>query len=209
MIEQHCSKIFNKKPIPKGIAFPTCISVNNVCGHFSPLPSEDAALKDGDLVKIDLGAHFDGFMALVAHTIVVQSDPNAPISDKQADVILAAYKGVQAAFRFLKPGNLNTKVTDIITKVTESYGVNAVEGVLSHEVKKHLMDGNNCIINRTTFEQQVVEHEFQINEVYALDIIVSSGEGKPKEADHRVTVYKRALDRSYGLKTKHGRNFFN
>lgn len=45
--------------------------------------------------------------------------------------------------------------------------------------------------------------------MYALDVIVSSGEGKPKESEHRVTVYKRALDRAYGLKTKHGRNFFN
>ena len=93
--------------------------------------------------------------------------------------------------------------------MTASYQVNAVEGVLSHEVKKHLMDANNCIINKTTFEQQVIEHEFQINEVYALDVIVSTGEGKPKESEYRVTVYKRALDRAYGLKTKHGRNFFN
>jgi methionine aminopeptidase len=62
-------------------------------------------------VKIDLGAHFDGFMALVAHTIVVQADPNLPVTDKKADVILAAYKGVQAAFRLLKPGNINNQVT--------------------------------------------------------------------------------------------------
>ena len=38
LIEQQCSKIYNKKLIPKGIAFPTCLSVNNICGHFSPLP---------------------------------------------------------------------------------------------------------------------------------------------------------------------------
>ena len=209
LIEQQCSKIYNKKPIPKGIAFPTCISVNNICGHYSPLTSEDSVIKDGDVVKIDLGAHFDGFMALVAHTIVVQSNPNDPIIDRQADAILAAYKGVQAAFRLLKPGNTNTQVTETIAKVAEAYAVNPLEGVLSHEVKKHLMDGNNCIINKQTFEQQVAEHEFQINEVYALDVIVSTGEGKPKETDYRVTVFKRALDRSYGLKTKHGRNFFN
>lgn len=68
-------------------------------------------IKDGDVVKIDLGAHFDGFMALVAHTIVVQADPNLQVTDKKADVILAAYKGVQAAFRLLKPGNINNQVT--------------------------------------------------------------------------------------------------
>lgn len=36
-----------------GIAFPTCVSVNNCVCHFSPLKSDpDVILKDGDLVKM-------------------------------------------------------------------------------------------------------------------------------------------------------------
>lgn len=46
----------------KGIAFPTCISVNNIVGHYSPLKSEDSILKKGDLAKISLGVHIDGFV---------------------------------------------------------------------------------------------------------------------------------------------------
>jgi methionine aminopeptidase len=39
--------------VPKGISFPTCISVNNVIGHCSPLASEpDQLLADGDVVKM-------------------------------------------------------------------------------------------------------------------------------------------------------------
>jgi hypothetical protein len=45
--------------------------------------------------------------------------------------------------------------------------------------------------------------------VFALDVFVSSGEGKPKEADVRCTVYKRAMDRSYNLKLKQSRQFIN
>lgn len=56
----------------KGIAFPTCISINNCICHFSPLRSEaDIKLADGDLVKIDLGAHIDGFIAVAAHSLIV------------------------------------------------------------------------------------------------------------------------------------------
>ena len=43
----------------KGIAFPTCLSVNNICGHYSPLTSDanekeigNSILNDGDLVKM-------------------------------------------------------------------------------------------------------------------------------------------------------------
>jgi methionine aminopeptidase len=45
--------------------------------------------------------------------------------------------------------------------------------------------------------------------VFALDVFVSSGEGKTKELDTRCTVYKRAMDRSYNLKIKQSRQFFN
>jgi len=75
-------------------------------------------------------------------------------------------------------------------------------------LKKHLIDGNFCIINKENFDQKVEDHEFNVNEVYALDIIVSTGEGKPKESDFRTTVYKRAIEKTYSLKTKHGRAFF-
>jgi methionine aminopeptidase len=61
----------------KGMAFPTCISINEICGHYSPLISdakekeaEIGILKEGDVVKIDLGVHIDGYIALVGHTVV-------------------------------------------------------------------------------------------------------------------------------------------
>lgn len=71
---------------------------------------------------------------------------------------------------------------------------------MSHELKKHLIDGNNCIINKETYEQRVEDHEFMVNEVYGLDVLVSTGEGKPKESEFRTTVYKRAIEKSYNLK---------
>jgi len=62
-IEKEVKKVYYKdKKMEKGIAFPTCISVNNVVGHYSPLKSEDQVLKKGDLAKICLGVHIDGFV---------------------------------------------------------------------------------------------------------------------------------------------------
>ena len=73
-IEEELKKIFNNKKskkLERGIAFPTCISVNAICGHYSPMADESTLLQEGDLSKIDLGAHLDGFTAQLAHTIVV------------------------------------------------------------------------------------------------------------------------------------------
>jgi methionine aminopeptidase len=45
--------------------------VNNICGPFSPLKDESSKLKAGDIAKIDLGTHIDGYIAQAGHTIVV------------------------------------------------------------------------------------------------------------------------------------------
>ena len=62
-------------------------------------------MKEGDVVKIDLGAHIDGFIAVAAHTVVVQKDSSAKVTGRNADVALAAYWASQAALRLLKPGS--------------------------------------------------------------------------------------------------------
>lgn len=110
------------KKLAKGVAFPTCISVNNVICHYSPLLSEpDTSLADGDLIKIDLGAHIDGFIAVVAHTFVLGASAEAPVTGRKADVIMAAHLASEAALRLVKPGNENTEVTETVNKIGEAF----------------------------------------------------------------------------------------
>jgi methionine aminopeptidase len=154
-MDEELRKVFNNKKskkLERGIAFPTCISVNNIMGHFSPMSDESMQLQEGDVAKIDLGCHLDGFVAQAAHTTVVSADPASKVSGKKAEVILAAYNAMQAAQRMIKEGGSNNSVTEVIAKVCEEYGVNPVEGVLSHKVKRHLIDGNDVIINKETPE---------------------------------------------------------
>lgn len=84
-----------------------------------------------------------------------------------------------------------------------------MQGVLSHKTKKHLVDGNECIINKETPEQRVEDWEFAPGDVITLDVYVSTGEGMGKDADIRTTVYKREMDVQYNLKSKHARAFFS
>jgi methionine aminopeptidase len=154
-MDEELKKIFNNKKskkLERGIAFPTCVSVNNIMGHFSPMSDESTKLLEGDVAKIDLGCHLDGFVAQCAHTIVVSADPKSKVSGKKADVILAAYNAMQAAQRMIKEGSTNNSVTEMISKVCSEFGVNPVEGVLSHKMKKHLIDGNDVIINKESPE---------------------------------------------------------
>lgn len=151
------------------------------------------------------GAHFDGYASNAATTIVVG---DGPVSGRKADVILAAWNAFQAAQRKIAEAASNNDVTEVIQKVAEQFECNAVEGVLSHKVKRHIIDGNDVIINRATPTQQVEEWQFQPGDVIGLDVYVSSGEGKPREHETRCTVFKRELDQVYNLKMKSARAFF-
>lgn len=180
-IVDETNQLFKKPEIKKGIAFPTCVSVNNCICHYSPLKSDaPIVLKDGDVVKIDLGAHIDGFIAVAAHTIVVGASKENKVTGRKADVILAAHYAAETALRLVRPGGENYAVTDAIQKVAESFKCKPISGMLSHQLKQLRIDGDKSIILNPT-EAQKKEHEkceFEVHEVYAVDLLISSGEGK-------------------------------
>lgn len=206
-------KVFKKeKEMKKGIAFPTSVSVNNCVCHFSPLKSDpDCTLKDGDLVKIDLGVHVDGFIANVAHSFVVEATKENPVTGRKADVVKAAHLCAEAALRLVKPGSQNTQVTEAWNKIAKSFKCTPIEGMLSHQLKQHVIDGEKTIIQNPT-DQQRKDHdkaEFEVHEVYAVDVLISTGEGKARDGGLRTTIYKRDPSKQYGLKIKASRMFFS
>lgn len=178
---------------------------------FSPLLSEAAViLKDGDIVKIDLGVHIDGFIAVVGHTVIVGASKENKVTGRKADVIQAAYLASELAQRLVKAGNENFTVTDQIQKVAEAFQCKPVEGMLSHELKRNMIDGEKAIIQNPT-DQQRRDHakcEFSIYDVFAIDILMSTGNGQAKEKDTRTTIFKRT-ENTYNLKMKASRVFLN
>lgn len=59
----------------------------------------------------DMGCHIDGFIALVAHTHVLQE---GPVTGRKADVIAAANTAAEVALRLVRPGK---KVTHLFFMV--------------------------------------------------------------------------------------------
>lgn len=170
----------------------------------------DLTLKEGDLIKIDLGVHIDGFIAIQAGTLLVQPlQITSPITDRVGDLIQATRTAYQVALRLIRPGKRISAVSPILNRVAELFGCQLVEGVMTHQIKRFVIDGNKCVLNKTTPEHRVDDDEFQENEVYAVDIIMSTGDGKTRMLDEKETmIYKRALDREYNLRLKAARFVF-
>lgn len=145
LLEEETGKVFKGKKTVKGcvkednklisgIAFPTAISPNNTVAHLSPISSEPEAeisLKAGDVIKISLGAHIDGFAAVLADTIVIPEEGSEDVvTGRKADVLMAAWLASEAAIRLVKPGNKNYAVTEAVAKIANAFGCKPLEGTI-------------------------------------------------------------------------------
>eukprot|EP01059_Diplonema_ambulator_P013514 TRINITY_DN2401_c1_g1_i1.p1 TRINITY_DN2401_c1_g1~~TRINITY_DN2401_c1_g1_i1.p1 ORF type:complete len:465 (+),score=143.98 TRINITY_DN2401_c1_g1_i1:95-1396(+) len=203
IIEDECSKIFVKpnedgSTVFKGVAFPTSVSANDYAAHYAPHEKEDGgkSLKSGDVLKIHMGCHVDGYVSQVAHTVVVGDVTDG--HEKAADVITAAYKAAEIASRVMRPDlqNTNEVVTNVFSRVADDYGVSVCEGVLSHRVLRWNALGPACIISvkisdRDEQFQEVEPVTFGPNEVWTLDVVMSSGHAQLHCAEEPTTIWKR------------------
>ncbi|KAF1743638.1 hypothetical protein MXB_2785 [Myxobolus squamalis] len=215
MIQERASKVFVRdKKMKKGIAFPTCINVNNVVCHMSPLKSDEVmVLKHDDVVKIDLGVHVDGYIACVATTLVVGSSKTNPATGRRADVVMAGYVAAELALKMFRPGNTNHMVTSTVGSAVSEFHCKPVEGLISYNTTKDVLEGEHRIMLNPT---DIMKYLFKVNmtrkeytlapfktwDVYSVDIFVSSSEeAKAKTREARTTVFRRSKN-LYNLKMK-------
>ncbi|KAG5643669.1 hypothetical protein DXG03_000500 [Asterophora parasitica] len=219
LIEQGTGAVYNKAvkgvKVSKGLAFPTSISVNNAVAHFSPLasdPQSEQVLAKDDVVKIQLGAHIDGFAAISAETIVVGATAENPATGRRADVVKAAWHAAELAARTIKVGNKNWSVTEAVGKIAASWDCKPVEGMLSCQQTQNVIDGKKRIILNPN-EGQKRDFEtatFAEGEVYGIDVLISSSEdGKARLEESRTTIYQRDSTITYQLKMKNSRAVFS
>ncbi|KAI0091189.1 proliferation-associated protein 1 [Irpex rosettiformis] len=219
LIEQGTGAVYNKTvkgvKVTKGLAFPTSVSVNNCVAHFSPLESDSLSsqtLAKGDVVKLHVGAHIDGFAAVSAETLVVGASAEEPVTGRKADVLKAAWHASEIVQRLVKVGNKNWAVTDAVAKTTSAWNCKPVEGMLSCQQSQNVIDGKKRIILNPS-EAQKKEFDtatFAEGEVWGIDILVSSGEdGKARVEDSRTTIYQKDSTITYQLKMKTSRAVFS
>ena len=96
---------------------------------YSSDPQASQVLENGDVVKIQLGVHIDGFAAISGETIVIGASAEHPVTGRRADVLKAAWTAAEAAMRTLKVGNKNWAVTEIVGRASSAWNCKPVEGM--------------------------------------------------------------------------------
>lgn len=168
----------------------------------------------GDIVKIDLGCHIDGYIAVAAHTCIVPDSPDSPPavpSDPAVSTVaVAAYNAMLVASASITAGAKSKDVTTAVERVATAYGVKPIASVRMHQMKRYVLDGVKEVALKSPNpddpeEEQLPECTFEQNEVYAIDVAMSTGDGNARPGALRTTIFKRNVDKQYSLKVQASR----
>ena len=129
IIRNHIEKCGAKPSFLGYHGFPgsACISINDEVIH--GIPSEKKILREGDLVKVDVGAYYHGFHGDSARTIAV-----GKVSDEAQMLIDVTRNSFFAGVEAFKIGNRMGDIGSAIQGVVEGAGFSVVKRYIGHGI---------------------------------------------------------------------------
>ena len=133
LIRKHIEKCGAKPSFLGYCGFPAsaCISINDEVIH--GIPNEKRILREGDIVKIDVGAFYKGFHGDSARTI-----PVGKVSDEAMKLIEVTRNSFFCGIEALKLGNRMGDVGSAIQNCVEKEGFSVVKRYIGHGVGREL-----------------------------------------------------------------------
>ncbi len=111
-----------------GIAFPVQSSRNHVAAHYCPAPDDETVYAHGDLAKLDIGVHVDGWVVDTALTVNVGDVPTLRAH------VAAARAALDAAIATVKPGVEIRRISAAIESTIAGFGLRPMRSLCGHGV---------------------------------------------------------------------------
>ena len=108
-----------------------CISINDEVIH--GIPSHKTVIREGDIVKVDVGAFYKGYHGDAARTIAV-----GQVSEQAQKLIEVTRDSFFVGITQLRPGNRIGDVGSTIQKVVEDNGFSVVRRYVGHGIGHEL-----------------------------------------------------------------------
>lgn len=150
-----------------GIAFPVNISINEIAAHFSPRHDETLVFKKGDVVKLDVGTHVDGFIADTAITVEVETK-------NFNDLIKASSDALDAAIGLMKADINLSEIGNIVEKTISSYGFKPIDNLTGHNLQRYSLHSGMSIPNVPNVFSKTRP---KVDDVIAIEPFATNGAG--------------------------------
>jgi methionyl aminopeptidase len=151
-----------EKPYPATI----CISLNDVVVHGTP--KEREVIRDGDLVKLDLGLIHDGFHLDAARTVPIGS-----VAPEVKRLIAVTRAALAAGIREARVGHTLGDIGFAVHNVVQKAGFSVAEGLTGHGIGRSLHE-DPAVFN---FGRRGSGEELEEGMVIAIEPMVAIGSG--------------------------------
>ena len=146
-------------------AFPVNTSINEVAAHYTAEPNDPLSIKDDDLVKIDLGAQINGYIADTAVTVCYN-----PEFDNQ---VQAAELSLSNAMSMIKVGVKSSDVGRTIEKTIKQMGFLPIANLSGHSLDQYTIHAGKSVPNIWS----IGSFTFNENQAFACEPFVTTGDG--------------------------------
>lgn len=149
-------------------AFPVNLCINNIAAHYtSPIKDDGLEISEGDLVKIDLGVHINGYIVDTAFTVNFSED------ESLENILQATEVALDAAKMMIKP-KINTRdVGKKIEDIVKGFKYNPIRELGGHQIERWTVHGKKQLPELGSQGGDVME----VSEVFSIEIFASTGEG--------------------------------
>ena len=145
-------------------AFPVNTSINEVAAHYTAEPDDDLTISDSDLVKIDLGAQINGYIADTAVTVCY---------DSQFDMLVqTAQDALNDAMSMIKIGVKSSDVGRAIEKRIKQMGFLPIANLSGHSLEQYTIHAGKSIPNIWSIGSFTFAEE-----AFACEPFVTTGDG--------------------------------
>ncbi len=152
-------------------AFPVNIAVNSVAAHFTPSFHDELAFKKGDLVKLDVGAHVDGYIGDNAKTVEVGTTRHVKLMD-------AAEEALGTATRTIRADVTLGEIGRVIEEQIRNYGFEPIRNLQGHSLEQYKLHAGLSIPNFHTNSKT----KLKSGQVIAIEPFVTDGKGYVTDA---------------------------
>ncbi len=169
-------------------AFPLQMSRNHIAAHYCAFLGDTTELAEGDLCKLDVGVHVDGFVADTAMTVDLSND------GRHAKLVNAAREALDAAIAMLKPGLEVVEIGRVVEQKIRARGANPVKNLTGHSVGRWIIHGPPSVPN-----VPVGRGRIEKNTCIAIEPFATDGAGLVKEqGDAHVFMARKGMKKVQG-----------
>ncbi|HIG93680.1 TPA: type II methionyl aminopeptidase [Candidatus Woesearchaeota archaeon] len=153
------------------------MALNDVAAHFCPEEDDTQVSQEGDLIKVDIGVHIDGYIADNAMAVEVATK-------EYTDLIKAAQNALKSAIKLVRPGCQLWELGEAQYSEAEALGFTTVKNLSGHTITPYTVHGGVSIPAFNNKDKTELQEGWQV----AIEPFVTNGQGMIREKG-KATVF--------------------